>query len=284
MNGVRKGFAPARTRSRTHLVETWMATVERSIVETQNTEVPLEQYKIIVETFKVSDLELFSADRSSSSALEPCSTNGHYLSTSGSSLRSPRRSDRRTSNRWTCPLSSTTRRTRLSLQTITALHRWNISTLCGDHSSEINPREHNETDGCSHRDRQCVQCLSRVIRRACGIAASKSDLWSTTRFSTSSTRYCHSWQWADATTDGSQICAAGREQPAENLQWETAVGSRFPRQIEGSSDQVSPFDSNWVPLCSLASSGTLGTFRWQSTTLWTTNRSSQSRTLADECD
>ena len=199
-----KGFTPVRTRSRTHLVETWMATVERSIVETQNTEVPLEQYKTIVETFKVSQVNELLTDRaSSSSAIEPRSTNGHDLSTSGSSLRSPRRSDRRTGNRRTCPLSSTTRYTCLSLQTTTALHRWNISTLCGDHSSEINPWEHDETDGCSHRDQQCVQRLSRVSRCACGIAASKSDLWSTTRFSTSSTRYCYSWQWIDTTTDGS---------------------------------------------------------------------------------
>ena len=41
-----------------------MVTIERSIVETQNTEVPLEQYKSIVETFKVSDLDLFITDLS----------------------------------------------------------------------------------------------------------------------------------------------------------------------------------------------------------------------------
>ena len=38
---------------RFHLVEIWMATIERSMGDTQNTEVPLEQYKLLVNKFKV---------------------------------------------------------------------------------------------------------------------------------------------------------------------------------------------------------------------------------------
>jgi hypothetical protein len=38
---------------RFHLVETWMATIDRSMGDTKNTEVPLEQYKLLVNKFKV---------------------------------------------------------------------------------------------------------------------------------------------------------------------------------------------------------------------------------------
>lgn len=34
-------------------VENWIATIERSMASTQNTEIPLEQYKVIVNKFKV---------------------------------------------------------------------------------------------------------------------------------------------------------------------------------------------------------------------------------------
>jgi hypothetical protein len=38
---------------RFHLVEAWMVTIERSMNDVQNTELPLEQYKLLVNKFKV---------------------------------------------------------------------------------------------------------------------------------------------------------------------------------------------------------------------------------------
>jgi type VI protein secretion system component Hcp len=41
---------------RFHLIETWMSTIERSMSDTQNTEVSFDQYKTIVNKFKVNTL------------------------------------------------------------------------------------------------------------------------------------------------------------------------------------------------------------------------------------
>lgn len=38
---------------RFHIVELWMATIERSLADVQNTDLPLEQYKQFVNKFKV---------------------------------------------------------------------------------------------------------------------------------------------------------------------------------------------------------------------------------------
>jgi hypothetical protein len=44
---------------RFHLIETWIKTIEQSITGVQNIELPLEQYKLLVNKFKVCQFLFF---------------------------------------------------------------------------------------------------------------------------------------------------------------------------------------------------------------------------------